>query len=108
FVNLVADDLKVSFLGECGNSGQLGPAKDRARRIPRRIEEHGPRARRANARQPLGGKEEASIMNFSPNRDWHASCESDRRLIGIIDGIGNENLITRIEDSGQGGTDSEG
>ncbi len=97
-VHLVAHEPQVVPAADLADRGDLARRHHRARRVVRRREQHGPGARRDGALDVVRLEMEPSLGQQRDVDDPRAR-RSQHRLVGDVGGLGDDDLVPRVEDA---------
>ena len=93
FVDLVAEQQQVVADDEVGDVPQLRFAEHRADRVPRRIQHQRPRSWRHRRLERVAREDEAVLHEGRADTLNDAAGQPDRRLIGVIHGIRQQDAV---------------
>ena len=97
-VHLVAYEPQVVPAADLADGGDLGRRHHGARRVVRRREQHGPGARRDGSLDIVRLEMEPSLGQQRDVDDPRAR-RSQHRLVGDVGGLGDDDLVPRVEDA---------
>jgi hypothetical protein len=98
FVDLVTDEPEVVPDDKIDNRQQLGRCEDGADGVPGIVQEQRTRSRRAGGFEGRALDCKPAVMDGRTDRDRAAAKQCNRRGIGIIDGIGEEDFVAGLKD----------